>query len=292
MQRVAAIALNTFREAVRDRVLYNLIVFALLLIGTAILFGQISIGVERLIVINLGLTAVTFFGLAIAIFIGIGLVYKEMDQRTLYVLLAKPVRRVEFILGKFCGLGLTLLVNTALMAAGFFLALYYVQGKVSLPDPNLLAALYFVFLALLLATALALFFSCFSSPVLSAAFTFGLFIGGSLGDDPRGVGRMVEFAGAGQLLYLPSPEWVKRLAMGYDGLLACLYWTRAVQHYGREHMGPRQYPLLYPLLDITTTLDPELKIAYRFGAIFLSEPPPHGAGRADQAIALVQKGIR
>src|SRR3989304_2819761 len=95
MPRVAAIALNTFREAVRDRVLYNLIVFALLLIGTAILFGQISIGVERLIVINLGLTAVTFFGLAIAIFIGIGLVYKEMDQRTLHVLLAKPGRRVE-----------------------------------------------------------------------------------------------------------------------------------------------------------------------------------------------------
>ena len=192
MQRVAAIALNTFREAVRDRVLYNLIVFALLLIGTAVLFGQISIGVERLIVINLGLTAVTFFGLAIAIFIGIGLVYKEMDQRTLYVLLAKPVRRVEFILGKFCGLGLTLLVNTALMAAGFFLALYYVQGKISLPDPNLLAALYFVFLALLLATALALFFSCFSSPVLSAALTFALFIGGSLADDLRELGRMVE----------------------------------------------------------------------------------------------------
>src|SRR3989337_2889885 len=97
MPRVAAIALNTFREAVRDRVLYNLIVFALLLIGTAILFGQISIGVERLIVINLGLTAVTFFGLAIAIFIGLRLVSQEMDRRTLYVPLAKPVRAVALI---------------------------------------------------------------------------------------------------------------------------------------------------------------------------------------------------
>jgi len=192
MQRVAAIAFNTFREAVRDRVLYNLIVFALLLIGTAILFGQISIGVERLIVINLGLTAVTFFGLAIAIFIGIGLVYKEMDQRTLYVLLAKPVRRVEFILGKFFGLALTLLVNTALMGVGFFLALYYVEGRISLPEANLLAALYFVFLALLLATALALLFSCFSSPVLSAALTFGLFVAGSLAEDLRELGRMME----------------------------------------------------------------------------------------------------
>src|SRR3970040_2425609 len=117
MQRVAAIALNTFREAVRDRVLYNLIVFALILIGTAILFGEISIGIQSLILVNLGLTAITFFGLAIAIFIGIGLVYKEMDKRTLYALLSKPVRRYEFILGKFGGLALTLLVNTAFMTA-------------------------------------------------------------------------------------------------------------------------------------------------------------------------------
>lgn len=97
-----------------------------------------------------------------------------------------------------------------------------------------------------------------------------------------------------QLLYLSSPQWVKRLSFGYDGLLACLYWTRAVQHYGRRHMGvgERRYPLLQPLLEITTTLDPELFIAYRFGAIFLSEPPPHGAGRPEQAIALLQKGIQ
>ena len=187
-----SIVRNTFREAVRDRVLYNLIAFALIMIASALLFGEISIGIQKTILLNIGLSSISVFGLLIAIFLGIGLVYKEMDQRTLYVLLAKPVRRVEFILGKFCGLGLTLLVNTALMAAGFFLALYYVQGKVSLPDPNLLAALYFVFLALLLATALALFFSCFSSPVLSAALTFALFIGGSLADDLRELGRMVE----------------------------------------------------------------------------------------------------
>src|SRR3990172_2146318 len=82
---------------------------------------------------------------------------------------------------------------------------------------------------------------------------------------------LAEFASGGQLLYLFSREGGKRLGMGSAGLLACLYWTRAVQHYGRQHMGTvRQYPLLYPLLDITTTLDPELKIAYRFGAIFLS----------------------
>lgn len=192
MQRVTAIALNTFREAVRDRVLYNLIAFALLLIGTAILFGEISIGIQKLILVNLGLAAITFFGVAIAIFIGIGLVYKEMDKRTLYALLSKPVRRHEFILGKFCGLGLTLLVNTALMALGFFAALYYVKGGFDAEDPPLLVAIYFIFLQLLLATALALLFSTFSTPVLSAAFTLGLFVVGNFASDLRELGDAVK----------------------------------------------------------------------------------------------------
>ncbi len=201
MNRVAAIAFNTFREAVRDRVLYNLIVFALLLIATAILFGQISINIQQLILVNLGLTAVTFFGLAIAVFIGIGLVYKEMDKRTLYALLSKPVRRYEFILGKFTGLGLTLLVNVALMTVGFFVALYYVKGGPGAGDVPILVAIYFIFLQLLLATALALLFSCFSSPVLSAAFTVGLFIAGNFSSDILELSKAVK---------VPWLEWVTR----------------------------------------------------------------------------------
>ena len=102
--RIVHIAFNTFREAVRDRVLYNLIAFALLLTGGAVLVGQISIDIERLVVINLGLTAVSLFGVVIAIFIGIGLVSKEIDKRTLYTVLSRPVQRWEFIAGKFFGL--------------------------------------------------------------------------------------------------------------------------------------------------------------------------------------------
>src|SRR5262249_61811620 len=98
--RVAHVAFNTFREAVRDRVLYNLIAFAVLLSGAAILVGQISIDIERLVVINLSLTAISLFGIVIAIFIGIGLVSKEIDKRTLYTVLSRPVRRWEFIAGK------------------------------------------------------------------------------------------------------------------------------------------------------------------------------------------------
>ena len=101
ISRVAAISLNTFREAVRDRVLYNLVVFVLLLLASAPLFGQISIGLERLILINVGLTSISLFGIIIAIFIGIGLVSKEIEKRTLYTILSRPVRRWEFIVGKY-----------------------------------------------------------------------------------------------------------------------------------------------------------------------------------------------
>src|ERR1700682_2151690 len=132
--RIGYIAFNTFREAVRDRVLYNLIAFALLLSGAAILVGQISIDVERLVVINLGLTAVSIFGIIIAIFIGIGLVSKEIEKRTLYTVLSRPVRRWEFIVGKFLGLAGTLVVNTFFMALGFFVALLYVVHRFTSAD--------------------------------------------------------------------------------------------------------------------------------------------------------------
>src|SRR5437764_10795658 len=125
--RIPAIAFSTFREAVRDRVLYNLIFFASLLVASAPIFGQISVGVERIFLINLGLTAISLFGIVIAIFIGIGLVSKEIDKKTLYTVLSRPVRRWEFILGKFWGLVGTLVVNTVFMAIGFFGALIYLS---------------------------------------------------------------------------------------------------------------------------------------------------------------------
>jgi len=190
--RILQIASNTFREAVRDRVLYNLIAFALLLSGTAILVGQISIEIERLVVINLGLTAVSLFGMVIAIFIGIGLVSKEIEKRTLYTVLSRPVRRWEFIVGKFFGLAGTLVVNTFFMAIGVFAALLYVAHHFSGPDTWILVALYFIVLQLLMITALALLFSSFSSPLLAAVFAFSLFIIGSFAEDLRGFAAMTQ----------------------------------------------------------------------------------------------------
>ncbi|HTS04749.1 MAG TPA: ABC transporter permease [Candidatus Eisenbacteria bacterium] len=184
--RIAYIASNTFREAVRDRVLYNLIAFAVLLSGAAILVSQISIEIERLVVINLGLTSVSLFGVVIAIFIGIGLVSKEIEKRTLYTVLSRPVRRWEFIVGKFFGLAGTLVVNTFFMAIGVFAALLYVAHKFTGGDGLILVALYFIVLQFLVICSLALLFSSFSSPLLSAILTFSLFVIGSFADDLRG----------------------------------------------------------------------------------------------------------
>jgi ABC-type transport system involved in multi-copper enzyme maturation permease subunit len=184
--RIGAIAYNTFREAVRDRVLYNLIVFAFLMIGASLLLGQITIGVERQLLINLGLTAISIFGVLIAIFIGIGLVSKEIDKRTLYTVLTRPVQRWEFIVGKFFGLVGTLVVNAGLMTFGFFIALLYLVHGLARTDVSILAAVYFILLQFMMVTAIALVLSSFSTPIESAVLTFAIFVVGSFSEDLRG----------------------------------------------------------------------------------------------------------
>jgi ABC-type transport system involved in multi-copper enzyme maturation permease subunit len=183
--RLAAITLNTFREAVRDRVLYNLIFFALLLVASAPLFGQISLGLEKLIIVNVGLSSISIFGIIIAIFIGIGLVSKEIEKRTLYTILSRPVRRWEFIAGKYFGLLLTLVVNTAFMTVGFFVALLVVTRHLVREDAGFLVAVYFIILQFFIVTAITLLFSSFSSPIFSAIFAFALFVIGTFSDDLR-----------------------------------------------------------------------------------------------------------
>ncbi len=193
--RLWAIAYNTFREAVRDRVLYNLVLFALLIVGSSIIFGQVSIEIDRIVLINLGLTAISLFGIVIAIFIGIGLVSKEIEKKTLYtVLAARPVRRREFIAGKFLGLVMTLTVNALLMSVGFFAAVLYVSHRLGRGDLQLVTAIYFILLEFVLITALALLFSTFSTPVFSSIFAFAIFAIGSFAEDLRGFAGMASGA--------------------------------------------------------------------------------------------------
>jgi ABC-type transport system involved in multi-copper enzyme maturation permease subunit len=178
MNRIFSVSLNTFREAVRDRVLYNLVVFALLMMAAAIFVGQISLGIESTIIVTLGLSSISIIGLLIAVFIGVGLVSKEMDKRTLYALLAKPIRRWEFLVGKFGGLVLTLTVNTAAMAVGLFVALLFVKHSLDGSDTTILIAVYFILLKIAIVVSLALLFSCFTSQLLAILFTAGLYVAG------------------------------------------------------------------------------------------------------------------
>ena len=178
MRRAGVVALNTFREAVRDRVLYSLVFFGLLMMAAAVAVGQISIGIEQTVIVSLGLSAISVIGVLISVFIGVALVSKEMDKRTLYALLAKPVRRWEFLLGKFGGLVLTLAVNTAAMALGLLLVMLYVKHSLERSDAVVLVAVYFILLKLALIVALALLFSCFTTPLLAILFTVGLYIVG------------------------------------------------------------------------------------------------------------------
>jgi Cu-processing system permease protein len=178
MSRVLIVARNTFREAVRDRVLYNLLFFALLMIASAVIVGQISMAIETVVMISLGLSAISLIGLLIAVFTGVGLVSKEIDKRTLHAVLARPLRRWEFLLGKFAGLAVTLAVNTAAMTAGLFAALWLVKHSLQRGDAVVLAAAYFILLKLMLVVALAMLFSCFTSPLLAILFTGGLYLAG------------------------------------------------------------------------------------------------------------------
>jgi ABC-type transport system involved in multi-copper enzyme maturation permease subunit len=188
--RLFAITLNTFREAVRDRVLYNLIVFVLLLVASAPLFGAISIDIERLVLVNVGLSSISLFGVIIAIFIGIGLVSKEIEKKTLYTILSRPVRRWEFIVGKYSGLLMTLVVNAALMTLGFYIALLVTEHKLTRSDAGLLVAIYFIILEFLIVTAITLLFSSFSTPIFAAVFSFALFAIGTFSEDLRNFAAM------------------------------------------------------------------------------------------------------
>src|SRR5215204_3731331 len=184
--RITAIARNAFREAVRDRVLYNLVLFVLILTGASIFIGELSGGQERKVIVDLGLSAMLLFGVFIAIFVGVGLVYKEIERRTIYAVFSKPVGRGEFLVGKYLGLCLTLLVNVGVMAVGVSLALLYVNGGW---DPLILTiwpAVLLIYIELMLLTAVALLFSSFSSPALSALLTFMVFIIGHFSADLKG----------------------------------------------------------------------------------------------------------
>jgi ABC-type transport system involved in multi-copper enzyme maturation permease subunit len=194
--RIWAIATNTLREAVRNRLLYALLFFAILLILSGIFLSTLSYVDSERILQDIGFGAIRLFGVAIAIFVGVGLIYKEVDRRTVYTILSKPISRAEFLIGKFVGLVLAIWMQMAIMVAVF--------AGVSLATGAPFGAAHvaaFVLLALELAlvVALATFFSAFTSPMLASLFASGLWFAGSLSRNLRDLGAQASLPSVHEL---------------------------------------------------------------------------------------------
>ncbi len=203
IRAVTLVAGAVFRESVRDRVPYSMVVFAVLLMAASFLISQVTAGQDLKIIKDLGLAAISIFGLLIAVFIGIGLVSKEVERKSIYGLLTKPITRPQFIAGKFMGLMLTLVVNVGAMTAAFYGVLLYMdQADPSLRvisaapplDPRLLIAIGLTLTELMVVTAIALFLSTFSSPLLAMVLTLGLWVAGNFNADLRHFENVVDSA--------------------------------------------------------------------------------------------------
>jgi ABC-type transport system involved in multi-copper enzyme maturation permease subunit len=203
LRRISLVAWHVFKESVRDRVLYGIGAFALLLVAVSVAIGQITAGEDVKIIKDVGLATIELAGLLMTVFIGVGLVAREIERRSIFALLAKPLPRWEFIVGKYFGLVLTILVNVAAMTAALYLMLAWMDWNevaqvrqawdAPATDPRLLLAVLLIFAELALLTAVALFFSTFSSSALvSVVLTVGLFIAGVESQDLRNFGDIVD----------------------------------------------------------------------------------------------------
>lgn len=189
MTKSAAIALNTFREAIRNKVLYSLLFFAVVVIVSSLAFGALSVHEEVRLTMDLGFGGMSAFLVLIATFLGVNLVYKELERKTVYTLIPKPIHRYQFVLGKFLGLALTLLVLLSLMSGVLLLVLYLQDAELQSAVAMLLVL---ILLEVLVVTAVAVFFSSFSTPLLSGLFTVGVFLLGRSVPDIRAVAAKID----------------------------------------------------------------------------------------------------
>ena len=187
------LALNTLREAIRDKILYVILLFAFLLMAFGILLRSLSLNQEIKIVMDLGLSSINIFGLILTVFIGTNLLNKEIDKKTIFLLLSKPLNRSDFILGKFLGLSMTLFIITISMAVAFYAVLGYSVGGGEGLMPILKSssqALILSYLEMLVLTAFAIFFSTFATPIMSAVFTMGIYVIGHMSNDILSFGQL------------------------------------------------------------------------------------------------------
>lgn len=216
---IRKVAVAVFKESVRDRVPYSLVIFAIVLMGASFLLSRLTAGQDLKVIKDLGLATMNAIGLLIAIFIGTGLVAKEVERRSIYSLLSKPLSRSSFIVGKYAGLVLTLAVNLVMMTVAFYAMMEYLslttddwikQGwRAPALDPLLLVPIALIGVQLMMTTAVAVFFSTFSSPLLAMLFTLGVWVAGHFSGDLRDFQAAVDSPAAGavaRILYYLLPN--------------------------------------------------------------------------------------
>ncbi|MDJ0553519.1 MAG: ABC transporter permease [Microcoleaceae cyanobacterium MO_207.B10] len=220
--RIIKIAKNVFREVIRDRVLYLIGVFALLMVAAVRLIPELSVGTEDKIILDLGLAAISVLGLIVTVFIGTGLVNKEIEKRTVYILVAKPLSRSELIIGKHIGLSavLAVLLGTMTIIYGLILSL----SGISYPIGSILVAVIFIFVQLSLLTAVAILCGVFTGSLLATLFTFGIYLMGNLSRDLVNLGELTNNPGVKKLmmgLYVVLPD-LARLDLKNDAVYSLL----------------------------------------------------------------------
>jgi Cu-processing system permease protein len=238
LNRIRAVVMNTFRETVRERVLYNLVFFAILMTVSGLILNDLTVRQDDKVIKDLGLAAIDVFGTLIAVFIGVGLVNKEIERRSLYPLLARPLTRGEFLIGKFGGLSLTLLVNVGIMTLGLYLTLLAIRLKGPMRpaplDSSLLVAVVCLYAGQVLAVALALFFSVVTSSGLAAICSVSIVVVGRYADVIRNMREVLPGvpAWATQVVYYALPNFAhfdlkNRVVHGESAPLAGVVWILA-----------------------------------------------------------------
>lgn len=245
--RIIEISKNVFWEVIRDRILYLIVFFALLMIAGIRLIPELSVGTEDKIILDFGLAVISVLGLIVAVFIGTALVNKEIEKRTVYVLIAKPLSRSELIIGKYIGLSAVLAVLLLVMTIIYGLILNL--SGISYPIGSILVAVIFIFIQLSLLTAIAILFGVFTSSLLATLFTFGIYLMGNLSRDLVKLGELSDNPGIKKLmmgLYVVLPD-LSRLDLKNDavyGLLPSI--ATLVTNFG--------YALLYTMLILSITI--------------------------------------
>jgi ABC-type transport system involved in multi-copper enzyme maturation permease subunit len=247
LMRIFAIATNGFREVIRDRILYVIGFFALLLILASRILPPIAISADAKIFMDLGIGAISLLGAIVAIFVGTGLINKEIEKRTVLILVPKPITNAEFIIGKHLGLSAVLIVLVGSMTAIYFAMMSFL--KMSFPLNSLLIAIGYILLELALVTAIAMTFGVFTSSILATLLSFGVYIMGHLSRDLLELGKITQnqsIEKLTQFLFLVLPD-LERLNLKNEAVYNILPNTG-------DLISALIYGLLYIILLLTITI--------------------------------------